>query len=101
MDDTFKSLQLRAVVKDNRSERVAVDGSVWAEDVFAEHLYDIPPGRLSRPDDVPGKLIGIDDDCAAALEHLSDCAFARRDASGQSDHDHAAKNSMDAGASLT
>ena len=94
MDDAFESSQLPAVAENKRSEGLTIDRTVRIEDTFAEHAYDIAPGRLPRPDDVAGELIGIDDDGTATLEHLGDGAFPGGNASGQAHEDHVLKNSM-------
>lgn len=94
VDDAFESSQLPAVAEDNRSEGLTVDRAVRIQDTFAEHAYDVAPGRFPGPDDVAGELIGIDDDGTATLEHLGDGAFPGGDAPGQAHKDHALKNSM-------
>lgn len=94
MDDMFKFSEFSAVVEDDVAECLAVDRPVGLQDALAEHLHDFAPSRLPRPDDVPGELIGIDNDGAAALEHLGDSALPGRDSAGQANHDHAGKNSM-------
>ena len=94
MDDALESSKPLAVAKDNLTECPAVDRPVRVQDVFAEHLYDLAPRRLSGPHDISSELIGVDDECPVTLEHLRDSAFPRRDSSGQPQHDHAPQNSM-------
>ena len=94
MNDAFEPSELPAVAEDYRREGLTINRTVAIEDSFAEHVYDVAPGRLARPDDVPSELIGIDDDGTATLEHLSDGALPGGNASGQAHDNHALKNSM-------
>jgi len=82
-------------MEDDFSERMPVDRPVRTENTFAKDFDDLTPGRLSGSHHITGELIGIDNDGAAALKHLCDCAFPSRDASSQPYDDHGTKNSME------
>ena len=94
MDDTFKLPQFASVVKDDSAERMAIDGTVRAQDGLAETFYDLTPRRLTRLHHLSSESVGIDDRRATALEHLCDSAFSRRDTSCEPHHDHATENTM-------
>jgi hypothetical protein len=81
-------------MKDNRSECMSVDGPVRIQDYLAKTFYDLAPGTGPRPHYVPGELIGIDDDCAALLEHPRHRALSRRDTSCEPNDNHAMEDSM-------
>jgi len=101
MNNAFQFPQFPAVAEHHRSERLAIDGPPWGQDVLAEGCDNLSPGRFSGPDNLTGQLIGIDDDSAVALEHPCDRRFSRRDASGQAHQNHAGENSMDLREPLT
>jgi hypothetical protein len=62
-------------MEDNPTERRTVDEPVSIEDPIAKDLHDLAPCGLARSNDVAGETVGINDDRAAALEHLSHGAF--------------------------
>src|SRR5689334_10951161 len=101
MNDAFQFFQFPAVLKHDCSKRLPVDGPSRGQDAFPEGGDNLAPGRFSGPDDMTGQLIGVDHDSAAALEHLRDGGFARRNASSQAHENHAGKNSMDERSPLT
>jgi len=82
MDDALELSKLPSIMEDDRPECMTVDGPVLVQHPLAEYLRDLAPSRLAPPHDVSGQLIGINDDCTAALEHLRHRAFPSRDSSG-------------------
>src|SRR6185295_7723506 len=76
MDDSFKPAQFGPVSENKGSQLTTIEGAVRIEDGLAEGLHDLAPGGLARHHDIVGQLIGIDDRCAALLEHLGDGSFA-------------------------
>jgi hypothetical protein len=88
MDDSFKCTAFGYTAEDDCAERVAVNRAVGIQYVLAEHLDDVPPGRLVRLHGIAGELVGINDDCTALFEHLGDGAFPGRHAACESDENH-------------
>ena len=75
MDDLLELSKLSTVVEDNFPKRRTVDEPVSIQDPIAKDLHDLAPCGLARSNDVAGEVVGINDDRAAALEHLSHGAF--------------------------
>ena len=88
VDDLLKAAQFGVVSEDNGAERSAVDGAIRVEGGFTESTHDLSPRCLAWFDDIPRKLIGIDDDGAALLEHFRHGAFASGDAACEADQQH-------------
>jgi hypothetical protein len=88
MDDGFKFLARRRVVKDDFPEFLTVDGSVRLEDFRAKGIDDFFPAFLIGLDDLAGQFIGIDDGRAEPPQDTGNGAFPRRDAAGQTDQLH-------------
>ncbi len=88
MDDSLQLAAFRRMAKYDGAERMAVDGAVGTQYVSAEHPDDLSPGRSARLDDLPGQLIGVDDHCAALLEHACDGAFSCGDTARESHQNH-------------
>jgi len=94
MDDSFQRAAFGRMAKNDRAKRAAIEAAVRIEDGVAERLDDLPPGRLARLNDIACQLIGIDDHCAAAFEHLGDGTFPGRHTACESDENHRGENSM-------
>jgi hypothetical protein len=88
VDDSFKLAQFGPVSEHKGSQLTAIEGAVRIENGFAEGLYDLAPGGLARLHDIVGQLVGIDDRCAALLEHLGDGSFSGGDAACEADNNH-------------
>ena len=88
VNDSFELAQFGFVTEDDCTECAAIDGPVRVQYVPPECLHDLSPGRFAWLDDVPRRLIGIDDDGAALLEHLGNGAFACGDAACEADQQH-------------
>ena len=67
---------------------MTIERAIGLEDGLAERIHDLSPCRLAWFDDVPRKFVGINDCCAALLEHSSDGAFAGGDAACEADQNH-------------
>jgi len=85
VDDAFKLTQFGPVSENKGSQFMAIEGAVRIEDGLAKCFDDFSPGRLARPHDIVGQLVGIDNRCAALFEHLGDSAFAGGDAACEAD----------------
>jgi hypothetical protein len=88
MDHAFEAPQLPRRFKDNIRERLTIQGPVGSENTRSERSRDVPPRRFAGLDDLPGQLVCVDDDGAAAPKHGGDGALAGRHTAGKSDEDH-------------
>ncbi len=70
------------------SESLSVERAILIEYGCPKESDYLSPSRLAWLDDFMSQLVGIDDDCAALLEHLGDSAFAGRDATCESHQNH-------------
>ncbi len=88
VDDSFKLAQFGPVSENKGSQLTTIESAIRIEDGLAEGIYDLAPGSLARLHDIVGQLVGIDNRCAALLEHLGDGSFSGGNAACEADHNH-------------
>ncbi|MNE78057.1 hypothetical protein D3C80_1744250 [compost metagenome] len=74
--------QLVLVAEYNISQRLAIKRPVCRKDGLSEHRGDCLQCRLAGKDDLPGDLIGIDQQRTMLNEQPRYCAFSAGDAAG-------------------
>ncbi len=94
VDDAFKPTPLGLISENNSSQFPAIEGAVRIEDGPAEGFHNLSPSRFAWLHDIVGQLVGIDDDCAALLEHLGNGALAGRDAACEANENHGEEDNM-------
>ena len=83
MGDGFQLFSCIRLVEDKFAQFFSVQGLVRLQDLFAELIDDLIPGRLMRFDNFSGKRIGIDDSGAKSAKNSRCGAFTRSDAAGE------------------
>ena len=91
VNDRPEPFEFPMVAEDDCSQECAIDRPIGLEDVAAERLDNVAPGRLSRLHHLPGQQVGIDDVSAAPMKHPRDGALAGCHPSCQAHEDHAAR----------
>ena len=88
VDDVFELPACFGIAEDDASESLSVERAVLIEHGLPKDSDNLSPSRLAWLDDFMGQFVGIDDDCAALLEHFGDGAFASGDAACEADQNH-------------
>ena len=88
VNDSFELAQLGLVGEDDGAQRMTIERAIRVEDGLAERVHDLSPCRLAGFDDFSRKLVGINDNCAASLEHPCHRTLASGDSTCEPNQDH-------------